>query len=182
MWILDNFDIHHIRHINSGDITAGDANKLGGYYNSKYNEENLPGFDIKNVLFNPPKTKDVGKTTVAHFKKKVIGSRSRFVIKWNSKCDTIDASDINKGTILLVKWYVKCNHYCESSNYMTGNAINLRKMLAEQKTQNRPPSCLLGPLFDAEEDAGNHILCQIFNVKFSLKKYVAFEFYGKKPV
>ncbi|KAK9507987.1 hypothetical protein O3M35_007741 [Rhynocoris fuscipes] len=109
MWILDNFDLHHIRHINpGGTFSQGEADKLGGYYNSKYNEENLPGGgayhfpavmvtndlsgmgpkfieyfydnastigDVAQDLWNPPKTKDVGETTVASFKKKIVTPR-----------------------------------------------------------------------------------------------------------
>ncbi|KAK9496827.1 hypothetical protein O3M35_012947 [Rhynocoris fuscipes] len=50
--------------------------------------------DVNNDLWNPPKTKDVGETTVAHFKKKVVTPRSKFVIKWNPKSDVTDAPDI----------------------------------------------------------------------------------------
>ncbi|KAK9512328.1 hypothetical protein O3M35_000776 [Rhynocoris fuscipes] len=94
MWILDNFDLHHIRHINpGGTFSAGEAEKLGGYYNSKYNEVNLPGDGVYHFpyLWNPPKTKDVGETTVASFKKKIITPRSKFVIKWNPKSYVTDA-------------------------------------------------------------------------------------------
>ncbi|KAK9510105.1 hypothetical protein O3M35_004960 [Rhynocoris fuscipes] len=157
MWILDNFDIHHLRHINSGEITAGDAKKLGGYYNSKYNEENLPGFDIKNVLFNPPKTKDVGETTVAHFKKKVIGSRSRFVIKWNPKCDTIDAPDI------LVESDTAGKFFNNIKAHRAPPLLYIRPFNAEHKNEN---------IVDGTQIFVSYITCRV-------RTYYRFRFSGR---
>ncbi|KAK9506903.1 hypothetical protein O3M35_008752 [Rhynocoris fuscipes] len=159
MWILDNFDIHHIRHINSGNITQGDANKLGGYYNSKYNEENLPGFDIKNVLFTPPKTKDVGETTVAQFKKKIIGPRSRFVIKWNPKCDTIDSPDI------LVKSDTAGKFFNNIKAHKAPPLLYIRPFNAEHKNEN---------IIDGTQMFVSYITCRVrtyYRLRFSGRLY-----------
>ncbi|KAK9512313.1 hypothetical protein O3M35_000767 [Rhynocoris fuscipes] len=134
LWILDSFDIHQVRHINPGGISKRDADKIGGYYNSKYNEENFEGAayhfppnlindltasgnrvveyfyenaatknDVTSNLWTPPKTKDLGETTVAHFKNKVITPKTRFRCKWNPKADTFVASGILEDSDKLLK-------------------------------------------------------------------------------
>ncbi|KAK9510795.1 hypothetical protein O3M35_005507 [Rhynocoris fuscipes] len=160
MWILDNFDIHHIRHINSGGISQGDANKLGGYYNSKYNEENLPGegyYHFPNTITT--QTKDVGETTVAQFKKKIIGSRSRFVIKWNPKCDTIDSPDI------LVESDTAGKFFNNIKAHRAPPLLYIRPFNAEHKNEN---------IVDGTQMFVSYITCRVrtyYRLRFSGRLY-----------